>query len=512
MNNIFRSVRKAALALALTATGVSCSKILDVKSTRLVTDKDFWSTVQDARSSLIGVYGLTRAALADNAAFWMYGEFRKGDFVPVSRADLKAVVNNELNVSFPQLQSLKSWRRFYAAINAANLFIERSGNIVAKDAFYTAANHRLDIAQARALRAFLYFYMVRVWGDVPLIVTSYDGQFPQLPRTPQATVLDFAEKELVAAAKDLPFIYQSGDPQMPGELYFNQGYGFWKGTLVNKISAYAVLAHIAAWQQHYTDVMSYTQFILDNYTQAGTTFTPKTEELCRSDSGFFARTGPSQILNFAFDYNNSEGVTEGHLQEYTLAQPITSNRLPAMYVPRDSILSYFNWPGDERFSINLNTGYPLTEYYFTNYNTTTPVFSKIKIIEDGKADKGIFRMYNATMMFSRMEELMLLRAEAAVVTNNPVEANQWLSAVMVSRGIVSPSFKGKDMLDEIFRERRRELMGEGWRWYDQVRYARLRPGRSALAPLLNNGGIYWPLADEVLAANPKLVQNSYWLK
>lgn len=511
MNNIFRFVTKKALVLALITMCVSCSKMLDVKSTRLVTDKDYWSSVEDARSSLIGVYGLTRAALTDNAAFWMYGEFRKGDFLPTSRADLKAVVNNELNVSFPQLQSLKSWRRFYAAINAANLFIERSGDIPAKDAYYTALNHQLDVAQARALRAFLYFYIVRIWGDVPLIVSSYDGQFPQLPRTPQAKVLDFAEKELIAAAKDLPFIYNATDPQSPG-FYFNQGYSFWAGTLFNKISAYAVLSHIAAWQQHYTDVMSYTRFILDNYTRADASFTPETDILCASDSGFFARRGPSQILNFSFDYLNAEGITAGHLEEYTLAQPITSNQLPAMYIPRDSILKYFDWNGDERFSIDLTTGYPLTTYYFSNYTTNTPVFSKIKVIEDGKADKGTFRLYNGTMMFSRLEELVLLRAEAATVLNDPNEAMQWLSTVMVSRGIVSPSFKGKDLLVEIFKERRRELMGEGWRWYDQVRFARLRPGSSELGPLLQNGGIYWPIADEVLSANHQLVQNPYWNK
>jgi hypothetical protein len=490
---------------------MSCSKVLDVKSTRLISDPNYWSSIQDARGALIGVYGLTRAALTDNAAFWMYGEFREGDFVPTSRADLKAVVSNELNVSFPQLQSLKNWRRFYAAISAANLFIERSGEILKKDAYYTEQNHKLDITQARALRAFLYFYIVRIWGDVPLIVSSFDGQFPQLPRTPQGTVLAYAEKELIAAAQDLPFIYNGSDPKSTGT-YYNQGYDFWAGTLFNKISAYAVLAHISAWQQHYMDVMSYTRFILDNYRQADADFTTDTRILCASDSGFFARKGPGQILNFSFDYLNAEGITAGHLEEYTLAKPITSNLLPAMYIPRDSILKYFDQDKDQRFSIDTATGYPLTDNYFTNYTTNTPVFSKIKIIEDGKADKGTFRLYNATMMFSRMEELVLLRAEAAAVLNNENEAKQWLSTVMVSRGIDGADFKGKDLVTEVFKERRRELMGEGWRWYDQVRYARLRPNKSTLTPLLQNGGIYWPIADEVLAANPQLIQNSYWNK
>ncbi|RAJ82008.1 putative outer membrane starch-binding protein [Chitinophaga dinghuensis] len=511
MNKIFRSLTKAALAVIGISLAMSCNKSLDLQSTRLVSEKDYWSSVENARSALMGVYGLSRAALTDNAAFWMYGEFRKGEFTAVTRTDLKAIVNNELNVSLPMLQGLKSWRRFYAAINAANLFIERSGDIVKKDAYYSASINKLDIAQARAMRAFLYFYMVRIWGDVPLVVSSFDGKFPQLARTPQNEVLAFAEKELIEAAKGLPMIYRSSDPILGGN-YYNKGYEFWKGSLVNKISAYAVLAHIAAWQQRYADVMTYTQFILDNYKTADISFTNSTELLCRSDSGFFYRMGPSQILNFSFDYNNGEGILAGHLEDYTLAKPITSKLMPDLFVPKDSIIGLFTWNADERFSIDLTTGYPKTENYFVNYNTNTPVFSKIKVIQDGKLDKGTFRMFNATMMFSRMEEIALLRAEAAFVTNDMTEATSWLRQVMVSRGIPSPIYTGMDLLDEIFRERRRELMGEGWRWYDQIRYARLRPGKSSLTPLLQNGGIYWPLADDVLAANPKLVQNSYWNK
>ncbi|NIG54175.1 RagB/SusD family nutrient uptake outer membrane protein [Chitinophaga sp. Cy-1792] len=511
MKKIFYSVRFAVLVLICITTAFSCSKMLDVKSSRLVSERDYWKSVEDARSALVGVYGLTRAALTDNAAFWMYGEFRMGDFSAVSRTDLKAIVNNDLNVSLPMLQGLKSWRRFYAAINAANLFIERSGEIAKKDPYYSQTNNNVDVAQARALRAFLYFYMVRIWGDVPLVVSSFDGNFPQLPRTPEKEVLAFAEKELIAAAKGLPFVYGIADPVMPGA-YFNLGYDFWKGSLINKVSAYAVLAHIAAWQQHYADVMSYTQFIFDNYQSANITFTNSTEELCKSDSGFFYRMGPSQMLNFSFDYNNGEGITAGHLEDYTLAKPITSKLMPDLFVPKDTIIKMFTWDKDERFSLDITTGYPATENYFVNYNTNTPVFSKIKVIQDGKADKGTFRMFNGTMMFTRMEELALLRAEAAVVTNNTAEATSWLRQVMVSRGIPSPLFTNVDLLDEIFRERRRELLGEGWRWYDQVRYARLRPGKSVITPLLQNGGIYWPVADDVLAANPKLTQNSYWNK
>ncbi|MGB3539917.1 MAG: hypothetical protein WBA42_17320, partial [Mesorhizobium sp.] len=50
-----------------------CSKMLDVDSTRTVAEKNMWNSLEDTRAGLLGVYGLTRAALADNNLFWVYG-------------------------------------------------------------------------------------------------------------------------------------------------------------------------------------------------------------------------------------------------------------------------------------------------------------------------------------------------------------------------------------------------------------------------------------------------------
>ncbi|ULT28104.1 RagB/SusD family nutrient uptake outer membrane protein [Sphingobacterium sp. E70] len=59
-------------------------------------------------------------------------------------------------------------------------------------------------------------------------------------------------------------------------------------------------------------------------------------------------------------------------------------------------------------------------------------------------------------------------------------------------------------------ERRRELMGEGWRWYDQIRLAKIKKNNPRLNALIENGGIYWPISSDVLERNSKLEQNSYW--
>ena len=117
------------------------------------------------------------------------------------------MVKGQLNASYPVINRITNWRRFYAGINAASLFIERAGEILELDQRYTKLNLEVDVAQARMLRAFAYFYMVRIWGDVPLLTSSHDGDFVQLPRTSKEKVLAFATEELLVAAKIVPFRY-----------------------------------------------------------------------------------------------------------------------------------------------------------------------------------------------------------------------------------------------------------------------------------------------------------------
>lgn len=73
----------------------------------------------------MGVYGLTRAALADNNTHWICGDLRKGDFTVYKRSDLQAVSDNELNKPYDLLKKVSNWRRFYAVINAASVFMEK---------------------------------------------------------------------------------------------------------------------------------------------------------------------------------------------------------------------------------------------------------------------------------------------------------------------------------------------------------------------------------------------------
>lgn len=485
-----------------------CNNLLDIDSSHAVSEKNFWNSHEDTRTALIGVYGLMRAAMADNNAWWMYGELRDGDFSAIQRQDMKAIIRGDLRASYPLLQSLSNWRRFYAVINAANMFLEHVGEVKERDPKYSEQNMRIDIAQMRFMRAYTYYFLVSVWGDVPLITASHDGEFENKPRSAQQDVLAFVEKELLQSAVDLPYKYSANDIQQSGN-YYNESGARWSGVLARKLTSYAILAHVAAWQGKYVDASVYGKFVLDNYSKAGSYYL-NTEDLVRSE-GFFHWKQDNHILAFNFDWGHVDATFSGHLEEMTLAKPVINKALPDIYVPKDTILSVFNQPLDERFSLDTLTGAPTSERYFANFNSQVPIFNKVKVIQDGTTSDPSFRIYSSTIIITRLENITLLQAEALAVIGQQQQAIDLLNTIRDLRRIkrYNSATEG-DLIDAIFRERRKELMGEGWRWFDLIRYNKIKQNNPAFMQLIANGGIYWPVAAEVITQNPLITQNPYW--
>lgn len=520
MNRIYIGI----IMLCFACTCFSCKKIDEVKSIRLATDETNWKTLEDARANLFSAYGLLRSATVSDNGHWLMGDLRNGDFTVTTRSDLKAIVKGQLNASYPVVNRITNWRRFYAAISAASLFIERSKEIRAVDFRYTEINNNVDIAQARMLRAFAYFYMCRIWGDVPLLTSSHDGDFIKVGRTSQQKVLAFATAELLAAAQVLPYVYGSSlDPILPGS-YYGGGWDTWHGAVWTRLSAYIILAHIAAWQGNYLDAADYAKFVIDNQSkQVGRGAT----DLSFVDMNALTETGDKSpflykratcMVGFPFAYVNGLSTSNGHIEQLTLASPFIPKVQPEMFVSKDSILKIFTFPTDLRYGIDPGTGLYRPNYFY-GLDSERPIFKKIKAINPASA-VGELTMYNSSMVFSRLEEITLLRAEALAVLGQTDQALSELNRATALRGITFTPANTPNVIDAIFGERRRELMGEGWRWYDLVRFNRIK-NSSATFTLKNGdaltfkqleakGGIYWPVSEDVITANSLITQNPYW--
>lgn len=485
----------------------ACNKQLEVKSTSLSNERGAWDSYDDVGSALTGIYGLLRTSMADQNAYWLFGDLRSGDFTAVSRPDLKAIIEGKLNLTYPLIQELLDWRRYYAIIDACNQFIEHSAQALG-DKRYTELNNKIDIAQARAIRAYTYFYITRIWGDVPLITSTHDGAFESVARTSQEKVLTFASTELQAAARVLPFVYGKSDDLIFPGTYYGYDYTKYYNTLFNRVYAYCVLAHIAAWQGNYNEASAYIDFVINNYSMIGASLIDDITELTDGDKFFNDRIDVRQIfgLNMATGYNESGISGMGHIESLTLATPLISKQRPDIYVSKDSINNIFTDVNDVRFGRDTISGI-YSENYFTNYEGDMPIFSKIKVIGDGSSTN--LAVYSSSIVPERLEEIYLLRAEAYAVMNQTTDAITTLNKIKSIRGVaLYAGTGGAPLIKAIFAERRRELMGEGWRWYDLVRENKLLRDDPAFNELLDKGGIYWPIAQKNITGN--VTQSPYW--
>jgi hypothetical protein len=503
----------------------ACNKIDDVSSQRLATEETNWKTLEDARANLMSIYGLLRSATVADNGHWLMGDLRQGDFTITNRVDLKAIVNGQLNASYPVISRITNWRRFYAGINAASLFIERSGEIQERDPRYTKLNNDVDIAQARILRAFAYFYMSRIWGDIPLLTSSHDGDFVELPRTSQDRVLAFCTNEILEAARVVPFRYGGTDPIMPG-LYYGEGWASWNGNVFTRLSAYIILAHIAAWQGNYVDAANYSKFVLDNQSTqmwvdgANPLDYIDMDALTENQNNYspFAYKRATVMVGFPFEAGNGLATANGHIEQLTLASPFIPKSNPEMFVSKDTIIKVFTDSTDLRFSKDKVTGKYRTNYFY-GFESERPIFNKIKVIYPSNTS-GDVTLFASTMVFSRMEEITLLRAEALAVLGDTDGALMALNKACEKRGITYSLEDSPDLVKAIFDERRKELMAEGWRWYDIVRYQRIKKSDAVFATksgkdmtfkeFENAGGIYWPVSQDVIDANGNIRQNPYW--
>ncbi|CAL1519837.1 RagB/SusD family nutrient uptake outer membrane protein [Chitinophaga sp. MM2321] len=491
------------ILLAATILMVSCKHTLELDPTHLVPDAQMWRTKNDARSAVFATYGMFRAALADNNAYLAYGELRGGDFSSASRSDLDAVTGNQLNATYTTLENWKNWRRFYAAIAQANLCLEKLSLVHENDFRYTVEEMKLDIANIRFLRALTYFYLVRIWGDVPMVTTTTDGSFTPVQRESQAKILAMAGQDATAAAAGLPWQYNQQYPEQQSP-YWGQGGALWKGVIASKGAAYALLAHIAAWSGDYLVTEKYTRLAIDNKAAGGYTFAD-VATLTGVD-GTFAGQAPNVIFALPFNKTYQESSAGGHIEDWALAEPFISRVSPDIYVSNDSILRIFNEPGDLRFKVG--DGGAASGNYFTGFGNPLPMFTKIKQLSITGADP--LRSFQSAIIIFRYEELVLLRAEAMLFLSKNPDAIQLLNSVRAQRGL--PAFKATDgnLAQAILQERRRELLGEGWRWYDLVRFDKLTDYSRFTSADIAAGAQWWPVAKDVLDGSKQIIQNKFW--
>lgn len=240
----------------------SCKKsFLDVQATGTVSATQFWRNQQDATDALNGMYAnlheWTNIAFAPIAIESMGSDDVDKGSTPTDAAFMNDFHNFTANSGEGQISDF--WGGEYRTINLANQILDNVPNITMDATLKTRY-----LAEAKFIRAYAYFRLVRAFGDVPLRlhVPKAASEY-NIPRSPKAQVWAAIETDLTDAATALPQSYAAVDI----------GH-------VTKGAALALHAKVAMYQAKWNDVLNYTNQVMG----LGYTLFPNYEQMFRTNN------------------------------------------------------------------------------------------------------------------------------------------------------------------------------------------------------------------------------------
>lgn len=477
--------------MVLLLAPTSCNSWLDLRPQDGITKDEFWRTKEQVQAAVTGCYAAMLNGLPETLFIW--GELR-ADMVASTFAT-RPEETDIINVNILPSNSLTNWRTVYQIINYCNTVIEFAPAVVDSDKTFSTDALNASLAEAKTIRALMYFYLARTFGEVPLKLnaTASDAQIVPIPKTKQAEILAQIVKDLKEAEPGAPLTYGSAAQD--------------KGR-VTRYTVNALQADVALWMEKYDDALVACNKI--------------------TSSARFGLIQGNAFLNQVFVQGNSnEGIFELQYDRQRI-----NGFYPMFVTPRRFVASPYvidlvytqdflddtrkDLRGDE-VSVRATDG---LIWKYAGLNATT-----LRVINESYAHWIVYRY----------ADVLLMRAEALAMLKRGSEALNLVKMIRERAQALEATTKTPDVgdtngiMDYILEERARELAFEGKRWYDVLRHAKrsnyqrqdilldmvarsVPPDRqqSAIAKLKDVNSHYLPIFQYELQTNKELVQNPFY--
>lgn len=486
----------------------SCGKdFLNITQVDKLTGNNYWTSKDDVDQYMGGIYSTFRSATMSNIFFPASGDMRCApvnrtsatsgagrDYISYLRQNnLNAIIARspeevDNNFSYFGFPKITKWNEFYKMVQNANILCYQIDN---KDMpFLSEEQKKAYKAEAIFMRSLAYFFMVRLYGDVPYYTTVNTDP---LPRTNMVTVLKNIAADLDATSADLPWTYD--DPSIVA-------------VKAMRGSALALNMHVNMWiagfttegkQQYYERVADMGKELMEENGGAYELLS-----LSRTKEIFKGRTkeGLFEIVQ-NFNYGESFHLSAAY-SDYVLHAP---NKVTTKsYIYYDPKFMEKMYPAAEQDARKL---YWFDEdIYATNGDFQCLKFANV-FMEEGEDNNP-----DDNQTVFRYSDPILLRAEALAELDRDEEARNVVNVIRrrAEASIISDS--GDDLKDAIWWERVRELLGEGNFYYDLVRTKKVIKSEYTTAAMsvgaFNGGGWTWPIDKSALVNNPFMRLNNYW--
>lgn len=551
MKHIFKyTITSVAMAFAMS----SCDDYFNVLPKDEVILENFYTEEADLMSVLYSCYSaLESPECIKRMAVW--GEFRSENLTvsTSSPTEITQLMDENILPTF----SFSKWSDFYVVINRCNTVIHYAPIVNERDPNFTISEMRAAIAEAKAIRALSYFYLIRAFRDVPLVT--------------EPSIDDTKSFEVPAASFDsiLNFLVQDLEP-VKNHAVRKFAIKDYNVTRFTRYAIYALLAELHLWNKEYEEAIENCDLVinqkiqlyeeelriqgsnidLDLYkgvplysehatgipTQSGNSST-KIFGTQRSFESIFELSfisNRSDENTFIYDYYSKSGSSPSNVSVtpflYENAYMPTGNEV---FKNTDCRYIASIYKIDPEYSV---AKYTRVSNYFNNPTKTMTAAPTVSF--SGRNNK-----YSNWIIY-RLSDILLIKAEASLMIDKSspaqqLEAFKWVTTTYnrANNMLDTPSDTlvfsnytdgdGHAMENLILLERQREFLFEGKRWFDLVRYARLKGNNDIIVmhaikkqksntaaikvKLSSIDAIYFPYAESELEVNSKLKQNPAYI-
>lgn len=445
---------------------ISCEDFLDIDAPRhKIVSETVFTDDQTAISAMTGIYNdLFRAAYSggfENSVTVLSG-LSSDNLKSLRENDLSLREFSENNIQPNNDRNLALWSSAYNIIYMANSLLE---GIDASEGLTNAVRNSLE-GEGKFVRAFTYFYLINLYGEVPLILTTDYRENSVSSSAPTTEIYEQIVADLTDASELLEENYRDNDR-----------------TRVNRYTALSLMARVHLYLGNWAEAEQASNEVIGNNGQyqilddLNQVFLVNSKEAIWQISpigrggplGFTNEGSVFLFLSFALNFTKVS-LTDELLQTF-----------------EQEDLRLQNWIG-----LNEATG----NYYPFKYK-----------------DRSSFGNILEYSMVLRLAEQYLIRAEAHAMQDNLSASIDDLDKLRERAGLpllseANPDVGKEELLDIIIQERRRELFAEwGHRWLDLKRTGKASDFLSPMNPDWENTDMLYPIPAEERMKNPNLDQN-----
>ncbi|MFZ4861074.1 RagB/SusD family nutrient uptake outer membrane protein [Sphingobacterium sp. Mn56C] len=444
------SMAVLALSIALTALqGCKREQGLFPESTTSISDKNIFDTPQRIEGLVNGIYKAFKGASLYGGRYFMYQDFRGEEFITITANSYTVFEswNNSYSSGSNDINSL--WSTAYTAINNANILIEGLAN--RKDVVGEEKANAY-IAEAKFLRAVSYFSLVTVFGQP---YTKDQGASPGLPLRLQAE-LDTRNNDLKRSSVSEIYAQiiqdlDDAEKDLP-ESYSNAGLNT---TRAHKNTARAFKTRVFLAQNNWAAVLKEAVKIV-----------PQTKAPFAAVTGVKSELQPDILTLFGANFTTTESLlsmpfstVDSYSGQTAIAYVYFGNK--EYYLNPNGILGDPQWKADDRRRLLLAPSGG--KQFLKKFAKVSPYIDYIPVI--------------------RYAEVLLNYAEAAAQSGQLPLAAELVKAVH-KRSDASFAISDSQSADKqallaiIAKERRIELLGEGFRGFDLLRKLEPLPAKA----------------------------------